>query len=512
MHMTTYTPILEVCGIGKRFADVPVLHDLELAIRPGEIVGLVGENGAGKSTLMNIIAGKLRPSAGSICFDGKTVELASVRDGQALGVRFVHQELSTAGSLSVAENIFLGSYLANKAGFINPGRMRAEASKILARVGLGHIDPGQALGSLRTGEQQLVELAKAIAERPRLLILDEPTSSLAPAEGERLFAIAHALAAEGTGIIFITHRLEEALAHCDRIVVMRDGRRVADLPAQGTSKAELILHMIGRRTTFAYQAHDWNTGRVRLQVSQLADRDHLGGVDLTVCGGEIVGLFGLVGAGRTEFLEMLYGSRAARSGTVAIDGVPLPLGNVHAAVRAGLFMLPESRKTRGILPTHSVRRNITVSALKSLSRFGFIDPKGEAEAADARARALDIRMADIRQAITTLSGGNQQKALFGRALLARPKVLLLDEPTHGVDVGAKAEIYDIMRGLAAEGTAVVMASSELPEILAVADRCLVFASGHVVADLDRAAMSEEAILAGAFMTPPSSAAGSHIHG
>ncbi|WP_245572871.1 sugar ABC transporter ATP-binding protein [Lichenihabitans psoromatis] len=505
--------ILDIKGITKRFGETAILHGIDLTIRPGEIIGLIGENGAGKSTLMNIIAGKLRPTAGTLTFDGVPMDLDGIGHGQALGVRFVHQELSTAGSLSVAENIFLGRYLANKAGFVDRKRLNAEARRVLARVGLDAIEPGVRLGTLRSGEQQLVELAKAIAEEPRLLILDEPTSSLTPVEGERLFSLAHELAAKGTGLIFITHRLEEALAHCDRIVVLRDGRLIVDLPARTATKSDLILHMVGRPTTFAYRPHGRIETTTRLIVRNLADASHLKGIDLEARGGEVVGLFGLVGAGRTEFLETLYGYRAARSGSVTVDGAPLALGRVGQAVRRGLFMLPEGRKTRGILPTHSVRRNISVSGLFGFSRLGFVNRRAEAAAVRRLSAALNIRMADDSQPITALSGGNQQKALFARALLAAPKVLLLDEPTHGVDVGAKAEIYDIISRLAAAGTTVLMASSELPEILAVADRCLVFAGGRIAADLDRAGMSEESILAGAFASAPSERlAGSDVHG
>jgi ribose transport system ATP-binding protein len=506
-------PIVEITGIRKRFGETAVLHGIDLAIQPGQIVGLIGENGAGKSTLMNIIAGALRTSAGTIAFNGVPVELESIRQGGALGVRFVHQELSTAGALSVAENIFLGGYLAGASGLISRKRLNAEARRILARVGLGHINPSLPLGSLRSGEQQLVELAKALAEEPRLLILDEPTSSLTPSEAARLFALAHELAARGVGLIFITHRLEEALAHCDRVVVLRDGRLVVDLDARSTSKPELIMHMVGRPTVFAYRPRAATAASPRLEISNLSDGAQLVGVDLSARAGEIVGMFGLVGAGRTEFLETLYGHRRARSGAVTVDGAPLRLGDVNAMVRGGLFMLPEGRKTRGILPTHSVRRNISIAGLAQFTRAGFVDRRREARDSDRLAQTLAIRMAHSGQIISSLSGGNQQKALFARALLASPKVLLLDEPTHGVDVGAKAEIYDIIRRLASDGATVLVASSELPEILAIADRCIVFAGGRIVADLDRSTMSEEAILAAAFTPPPAAELeGRALHG
>ncbi len=495
-------PIVETRAIAKSFGDVPVLHGIDLRIMPGEIIGLVGENGAGKSTLMNILAGALRPSAGTLAYDGRPLVLESIRQGRDLGIRFVHQELSTAGALSVAENIFLGDYRAGAGGMVSFRRLNDAAAALLARVGLAHIDPRTPLGTLRSGEQQLVELAKAIADPPRVLILDEPTSSLTPAEGERLFALIHELAGQGVGIVFITHRLDEALGHCDRIVVLRDGRLIVDRPATALTKDEMILHMTGRPATFEWRDHGRVSDTVRLRVEGLADADHLGGIDFVARAGEIVGLFGLVGAGRTEFLETLYGFRPARAGRVSVDGVPLALGHVGRAVAAGLFMLPEGRKRRGILPSHSIRSNISVSGLAGLSRGGFVDRAAERVATDRLAESLRIRMADIRQPITALSGGNQQKALFARALLAEPKVLLLDEPTHGVDVGAKAEIYEIIRDLAAGGTSVVVASSELPEILAIADRCVVFAGGRVVADLARAEMTEATILARAFALPP----------
>jgi ribose transport system ATP-binding protein len=490
--------LLEISGIQKSFAEVKVLHGVDLAVRPGEVIGLIGENGAGKSTLMNIVSGAMQPSAGAITFDGVRTVIGSIRQGRELGIRFVHQELSIIGALSIAENIFLGDYKSGRSGFINRRKLAEETRKVLARVGLSHLHPWTEAASLRTGEQQLLELAKAIVERPRLLILDEPTSSLTPVEAERLFGLARELSAEGVGMIFITHRLEEALENCSRVIVLRDGVLISDrLPAE-TSKARLILDMVGKAATFAYRGGDQTPGPVRLSVAGLQDSGFLSPIDLEVRGGEIVGLFGLVGAGRTEFLETLYGYRAARRGSITLDGEPLPTGDVRKAVQAGLFMLPEGRKTRGILPTHSVRANMTVARLSGLTWMGFVQRGQERLEADNMARLLRIRMGHIGQPIVSLSGGNQQKALFGRALLAAPRVLLLDEPTHGVDVGAKAEIYGIVHDLAASGAGVVFASSELPEIMALADRCVVFAGGGVAGVLDRDSMSEDAILGLAF--------------
>ena len=500
------TSLLKVSGITKKFDEVQVLYGVDLQMVAGEIIGLVGENGAGKSTLMNVIAGEFPQTSGTVEFGGRTVAQSSVRSGRALGIRFVHQELSGAPSMTVAENIFLGDYGAGSSGFFRRSALNRAATGVLGRVGLSHIHPSTELGLLRTGEQQLLELAKAIADQPRLLILDEPTSSLSPVEAQRLFALTRELASAGVGIIFITHRLDEAIENCDRIVVLRDGRLISDRGAQDTTKAQLIVDMIGRTTSFEYRPPAGISDRIRLKVSGLSDRTHLSAIDLNVAEGEIVGLFGLVGAGRTEFLETLYGYRPAASGSVEIDGVPLKLGDVTRAVKQGLFMLPEGRKTRGILPTHSVRSNISISRLRGLSRSGFVNRPRESEEAASMASVLGIRMANIAQPITSLSGGNQQKALFARGLLAMPKVLLLDEPTHGVDVGAKAEIYEIIRSFVQGGAGVILASSELPEILAIADRCIVFAGGRITAHLSRDEMTEESILSHAFQQSTDGAA------
>jgi len=491
-------PLLTISGLEKSFGSVRVLQGIDLDMARGEAIGLIGENGAGKSTLMNIVSGSLQPSAGTIAFEGRQLVLDSVRHGRELGIRLVHQELSIIGALSIAENMFLGDYKAGKSGFIDRRRLASETRLVLERVGLGHLDPWMEVGRLRSGEQQLIEIAKAIVIKPKLLILDEPTSSLTPVEAQRLFDLARQLRAEGVGVIFITHRLEEALENCSRVVVLRDGVLISDRRPADTSKSQLILDMVGKAATFAYRGGTRKPGPLRLSVRGLADRTFLAPIDLEVRSGEVVGLFGLMGSGRTEFLETLYGYRKARCGKIEIDGVPVTLGGADQAVSAGLFMLPEGRKTQGILPSHSVRSNITIARLPALTRFGFVASGAERADADRMARSLNIRMGHIGQPITSLSGGNQQKALFARALLAGPKILLLDEPTHGVDVGAKAEIYDIVHRLAESGAGVLFASSELPEIMALADRCIVFAGGRIAGTIERDAMTEDAILNLAF--------------
>ncbi|PUB11882.1 sugar ABC transporter ATP-binding protein [Yoonia sediminilitoris] len=495
--MTTHR--LNIAGVTKSFGPVKVLHGVDLKIAPGSVVGLLGENGAGKSTLMNIVSGSLRQDAGHLHLDGTELALQSVRDGIDLGIRFVHQELSTIGSLSVAENIFLGDYLAGRAGVIKRRDMAARSQEALASVGLDRIDPNTIVETLRPGQQQLIEIAKAVVVQPRLLILDEPTSSLTSVEAAKLFELMRKLAADGAAVIFITHKLEEALNNCDRIVVLRDGALVSDELADQTDKARLIHHMVGKSSVFEWKGSAAKASDAQISIRGLCDADaHLSPVSLDVGAGEVVALFGLVGAGRTEFMETLFGFRKAAGGEVFIHGRPLRLGHVPTSVRNGVAMVPEGRKVRGILPSHSVERNISASNLDRLSRFGLMRAGAEQGAAADLAASLRIKMENAKQVITRLSGGNQQKAVFARAVMVEPRLLLLDEPTHGVDVGAKSEIYEIIHELALKGMSVIVSSSELPEVLAIADRCVVFSQGEMVGSLTRSEMSEGEILRLAF--------------
>jgi len=485
--------------ITKSFGPVRVLEGINLDIRRGEILGLLGENGAGKSTLMNIVSGQYRCDGGQLTLDNAPFQPVTVAEGIAAGIRFVHQELSLAGSLSVAENLFLGDYLSTPLGFVRHDAMVERSFELLESVGLAELDPRTQVSKLRAGEQQLVEIAKAMVTRPKLLILDEPTSSLTPNEAAHLFKLVHELAEQGTSVIFITHRLEEALVHCDRIVVLRDGELVSDELASETTRDRLIHHMVGRESIFTWRGREQaQQAAPRARIIDLSDGDVLAPISLDVARGEVLGLFGLLGSGRTEFLETLYGYRTMATGRVEIDGQVLPSASISSSVEAGIALVPEGRKIRGILPTHSVRQNISVSSMRDFSFAGFIRRADEARASDRLADQLGIRMASPQQVITSLSGGNQQKAIFARALQFEPKLLLLDEPTHGVDIGAKSDIYDIINSLADDGLSLIVASSELVEIMAIADRCAVFSGGELEAVLDRDDMTEEAILQHAF--------------
>ncbi|WP_226629269.1 sugar ABC transporter ATP-binding protein [Alloyangia pacifica] len=491
-------PMLHLDGIGKSFGPVRVLEGVSLSVAPGEVIGLLGENGAGKSTMMNIVAGALQPDAGELIFNGRAVQFASIAEGIQKGIAFVHQELSVVGALSVAENLFLGRMKRRGTGLLDRRAMRDGARGMLEAVGATGIDPDAPAGSLRAGEQQLVEIARAAARKPKLLILDEPTSSLTPHEVEGFLTFVRRARAEGTAIIFITHRLEEAMSICDRLLVLRNGAVVSDrLPAE-TSKEQIISDMTGKAAIFDHPARTVSSADVALELTGLSVPHLLDNISLTVRRGEIYGLFGLVGAGRTELLEAICGARRIGAGEMRLNGEPLAPKSPAQALGRGIALVPEGRKTAGILPQHSVRRNASVSSLRSVASQGVVSASREASAVGAKLQALRVRMENDQRAITTLSGGNQQKVIFARTLLTEPTLLLLDEPTHGVDVGAKAELYDIVRAAADEGLTVVVASSELPEILALCDRVGILSKGCLAGVLSREEMDEAHILRLAF--------------
>ncbi|MBL1067792.1 sugar ABC transporter ATP-binding protein [Streptomyces sp. 7-21] len=469
-------------GIVKTFPGVRALDGVELDVEAGEVHCLLGQNGAGKSTLIKVLAGAHQPDGGTITWRGERVRLSNPVAAMRQGIATIYQELDLVDGLSVAENICLGHEPAT-AGFTRPGAAKRSAAQLLARLGHPEISPATPVGSLPAAGKQIVSMARALSHDARLIVMDEPSAVLDQEEVSRLFSVIRDLTAQGVAVVYISHRMEEIREIGDRVTVLKDGRTVAaGLPASQTPTSELIQLMTGRDIEYVFpeRAPADASAPVVLDVSGLSHRGVFSGVDLTVRAGEIVGLAGLVGSGRSEILETVFGARRATAGTVTVAGRRLRPGSVRAAVAAGVGLCPEERKTQGLLLDESIARNVSLATLRTFSRAGFLRRSGEREAAVRETRALDVRPADVERAARTLSGGNQQKVLLARWLLRECRVLLLDEPTRGVDVGARSEIYALIRRLAASGVAVVVVSSEVPEVLGLADRVLVLREGRVV--------------------------------
>lgn len=491
-------PLLTARGIVKAFGGHAVLHGIDLDIHGGEVLALIGENGAGKSTFVNILSGTITPSSGSIRFDGVEAPPGGRGAALKLGIVHIHQDLSIIGALSVMENLFLGDYLASAAGFVNRRRMAARARDLLSQVGAQRIDPRRVAGTLSTAEQQLIEIAKALSRDVQLLILDEPTASLTTHEADTLFSILRELKGRGVGIVFISHRIEEVERIADRVVVLRDGRIVSDRPAAAAARDDMIRDMTGR--AFALADVPTYTGPaeapVVLRVEGLTDGRGIGPLSFELRAGEILGIFGLVGAGRTELLEVIAGLRPPASGSASCLGRSRLPRHAGEAWRWGIAILPEGRKRNGLCPNLSVLENICLSARQSAALL--LAPGRERMQGEALRRDLGIVAGSLGAPIHTLSGGNQQKALFGRCLAAQPAILLLDEPTHGIDVRTKADLYRLIQDLARKGLAVVFVSSELPEIRALATRIMVLAHGQVTLLKPNTGLDEDDLLSHAF--------------
>jgi ribose transport system ATP-binding protein len=494
----TAPPLLEARGVRKHFPGVQALDGVSLHVTRGEVLAVVGENGAGKSTLMKVLAGVHAPDAGEILLDGRPVRFAGVADAIRHGVVLIHQELNLADNLSVAANLFLGreAVRGGPLGWLDRGRMDGAARALLARVGLD-VDPGAAVGGLPPGQRQLVEIARALSLDARLLIMDEPTSSLTQGETERLYEVIDGLKRAGVAVVYISHRLAEVRRVADRVAVLRDGRNAGGLARADISHDAMVRLMVGRDLKKLYpRRHGAAAGApARLEVRGLT---YAGGphhaVSFTVRRGEIVGMAGLVGAGRTELAEALFGLRRVTAGEVRLDGEPVVARHPSEAVASGLLLVPEDRRRHGLVLEESVRENLALPNLDQLSVLGWVRRGMEARLAREQMARLGVRASGPGQAAGLLSGGNQQKVVLGKWLARRPRVLILDEPTRGVDVGARGEIYALMDGLAAEGVAVLMISSDLEEILGMSDRVLVLHEGRLAGELPRAALSEEAVM------------------
>ncbi len=484
--------LLEVRGISKRFGATAALTDVSFDLRAGEIHSLSGENGAGKSTLMKIITGNYQPDAGEVVVRGEPVRFASPRDAQAAGIAIIHQELNTIPDMTVAENLALGKEPA-RFGLLNRGRLISDARDKLALVG-ADIDPRTPIGRLSVGMQQLVEIARALSEDAQILVLDEPTAALSQSESERLFRLLREMREKGMGLVYISHRMEEIWELSDRLTVLRDGRYVGTRRMSETSSREIVSMMVGREITDLYQRSERTPGEVRLDVRELTDGKGVGPVSFQVRGGEVVSLVGLIGAGRTEAVRLIYGADRPASGRIELDGRPLRVRDPRRSIRDGVALLPESRKDQALFLEMSVSSNIDVSTLSRRSRLGVTLPGKLRQAVRPVWDALRIKASSPEIEVKSLSGGNQQKAVLARMLLQEPRLLILDEPTRGVDIGAKSEIYRIISEIAANGAAVLIVSSDLPEALGISDRLLVMREGRIVAELEAATATEEKVM------------------
>jgi ribose transport system ATP-binding protein len=505
--------------ISKEFPGVRALDAVSLDVRAGEVHALLGENGAGKSTLCNVLCGALGDYDGTIEVDGRPADIHTPRDAQRLGIGMIHQELNLVPDMSIADNIFLGREPRTPRGTIDRRRMRTRSRELLAELGLA-LDPRRLIRACRIAEQQLIEVAKALSQNVRILIMDEPTSALADAEVRRLFTVIRTLTARGVAVVYISHRLEELAEIADRVTVLRDGGRVGTRVMAEATRAELIQLMVGRSLgelfsggvrglpSVVRDATDEPRTHVpaadeRLVVEALTLRGDPGvgrislrGVDLTVRAGEIVGLAGLMGAGRTEVLESIYGAYGDHlvSGRFAVDGVSYRPRSPRHAIGCGLALVAEDRKAQSLVPSHSVRFNASLAALREFRRWGTVDGRRERAAVRQQIEALRVKTPGLHTPVALLSGGNQQKVVLAKCLLTQPRVLLMDEPTRGIDVGAKTEIYALMNQLAAQGAGILMASSELPEVLAMCDRILVLCEGRITAELTGESATQEQIL------------------
>jgi ABC-type sugar transport system ATPase subunit len=478
-------------GITKSFPGVRALRGVDLELRPGEVLALLGENGAGKSTLIKVLAGAHLPDAGVIRIDGRAVLIRNPIDARRAGVAVMYQEFNLVPALTAAENIFLGG---ERRGWLRHSEERRRAEELFRRVGVP-VPPEALCRDLSIAQQQVVEIAKALAADARILVMDEPSATLTPQEVDSLFAVVRDLKRHGLGIIYISHRLEEIDAIADRVMVMRDGEHVGTLPARQAGRGRLIEMMVGRRLDQEFPRRSVTIGEPRLVVTDLRRGRKVRGVSLVVRRGEVVGLTGLVGSGRTETARLIFGADRADGGRVEVDGRPVHLAHPRDAIRAGIALLTEDRKGQGLVPAHSVRDNFALPNLGSWSRLGFVNRRRERDAFARHVAGLRIRVADPEQPARNLSGGNQQKVVLAKWLQRDCDVVIFDEPTRGIDVGAKYEIYLLINELAARGKAILMISSELPEVLGMSDRILVMHEGRLSGEITEVAgATQEQIL------------------
>ncbi|WP_208636370.1 sugar ABC transporter ATP-binding protein [Mesorhizobium helmanticense] len=497
-------PLLRLEGVTKRFGATLALNGVHFDLRSGEVHALMGENGAGKSTLMKILAGNVQRDAGTILIDGREIDVRSPRDARTHGIAIIHQELNTVPAMTVAENLALGHEPRTRLGVLDRRRMVAEARAKLARINAG-IDPNRPLGSLSVGMQQMVEIARAVSEDARVLVLDEPTAALSRAEAQQLYRIIGQMRSAGVGLIYISHRMEEVWQLADRVTVFRDGTYVGTGAMGDISPSDVVRMMVGRPIADLYRHAPRQPGEVVLDVSGLAG-DGAGPVDFTVRAGEVVCMAGLIGSGRTEVGRLLFGADRRSTGRVLVDSRESRPADPSAAIAQGMGMVPEDRKDQALFLDHSVEDNIALSSLDRFVTAGVVRSGQVRTAVTRQMQRLHLRLNALGLPVRALSGGNQQKAALARWLLRDSRVLILDEPTRGVDIGAKREIYELIDELARAGKAVLVISSDLPEAIGISDRLLVMRAGRIVHEMDSADATEEEVMFHATGTAPADGA------
>ncbi len=489
-------PMLKMEHISKRFPGVQALDDVNFEVYPGEIVGLVGENGAGKSTLIKILSGVYSRDQGEIWFRGQRVEIRSPQEAQMLGISTIYQELALVPHLSVAENLFLNREPRRlpALGIVDFGRMKRDAQAVLADLGV-EISPDQLVKELTVSGQQMVEVAKAVSRRAHLVLMDEPTSALSSKEVDALFAVVRRLKGRGVSVVFISHRLEEILQVVDRIIVMRDGRRVGELSIEEATQEKIIRLMVGRDVAI-FHKEKAEIGKPVLEVRHLSGKGQVKDVSLVVHRGEIVGLGGLVGAGRTELARLICGADPRTGGQILIDGQVVDIRSPADALKCGIGFVPEDRKLHGLVLGMDVKENITMAILRRISGWlAVIRARRQKQIAEHYVNTLSISTPSLSQLVRNLSGGTQQKVVVAKWLSAQQKVLIMDEPTRGIDVGAKAEVHALMSRLAKEGIGILMISSEMPELIGMSDRVIVMCQGRVTGEFRREEITQESVMA-----------------
>jgi rhamnose transport system ATP-binding protein len=493
--MINTPPIFHIQHVSKSFGGVHALQDVHFEIFPGEVHALLGENGAGKSTLIKIITGVYQPDAGELFFDGQPIHFSNTRAAQEHGIAAIYQEPSLFPDLDIAENIMIGRQPMGRLG-VDWKRMYQEASVLLRRLGMA-LDPRTKARELSVAQQQVVEIARALSIDAKVLIMDEPTSSLTQHEVDELFTIVRQLRASGTAIVFISHRLEELFALADRVTTLRDGAYVGTRAMADVTTDDLIRMMVGRSLDDLFPKQAVTAGEVVLEVAGLGVAGNFADVSFQLRRGEILGMAGLIGAGRTNVARALFGTEPATTGTIKLDGKIVTIRSPDAAMALGIGYVPEDRKEHGLVLAMSIADNITLPVISTFARGGWLDARREREAAADGAKQLEVKMASVEQQAGQLSGGNQQKVVLAKWLGTHPRVLILDEPTRGIDVGTKAAVHALMSSLAAQGMAILMISSELPEILGMSDRILVMREGRLTGQFSRAEATQEQLMAAA---------------